>query len=182
MTASTSMSVFHQWLLAEPASQTSACAIILHGEPPLAYEHLIKEITDYLNEYDDDGDGRWLPATDELVDKIARDPSHRRLLGMDANDTQSSPDPQIEFRKTLSALGKRGHVVFSQSGASEPDLDLANTFHAGIGNHSVLGENCHLTLNPDLIDHKCIAHIIGDVFLEWLHCEMRRNAPIQDIR
>jgi hypothetical protein len=182
MTASTSMSVFHQWLLADASSQTSACAIILHGHPSRNDDHLIREITDYLNEYDDDGDGRWLPATTELVDKIAKDSSHRRLLGMEENGLPGAADPRTEFRKTLTALGQRGHVVFQAPGIPDEELSLANTFHAGIGVAADISDKCHVILDPDLMDYKCIAHIIGDVFLEWLHCETRRNAPIQDIR
>jgi hypothetical protein len=182
MTASTSMSVFHQWLLADPMSQTSACAIILHGNEALTDDYLIREITEYLNEYDDDGDGRWLPATNELVDRIARDPSHRRLLGMPENGTPRDMDPKAEYLKTLTSLGQRGHVVFHSPGVPDQELNLANTFHAGIGGAAEITEKCHLILDPDLMDHKCISHIIGDVFLEWLHCESRRNAPIQDIR
>jgi hypothetical protein len=176
MTASTPMSVFHQWLLADPASKTSACAIIIHGADAVAPPRLILDIAEYLNEYDDDGDGRWLPATRELVGKIAADANHRRLLGLEEHGG-NSPE---EFRKTLTALGQRGHVVFRSAGASDEELDLANTFHAGVG--TAIAEKCHVILDPDLIESKCIAHIIGDVFLEWLHCETRRNAPIQDIR
>lgn len=182
MTASTSMSVFHQWLLADPASQTSACAIILHGDKSFTDDHMIRDITDYLNEYDDDGDGRWLPATEELVLKISRDTSHRRLLGMEENGAPEPDDSRAEFRKTLTALGQRGHVVFHSPGVPDRDLSLANTFHAGVGSGPVIAEKCHVILDPDLMDPKCIAHIIGDVFLEWLHCETRRNAPIHDIR
>jgi len=176
------MSVFHQWLLADPMSQTSACAIILHGDESCVDEHLIKEITDYLNEYDDDGDGRWLPATAELVNRIASDPSHRRLLGMAENGIPKAIAPRAEFLKTLTALGLRGHVVFRFPGVPDQEVSLTNTFHAGIGGASEIREKCHVVLDPDLMDHKCIAHIIGDVFLEWLHCETRRNAPIRDIR
>lgn len=176
------MSVFHQWLLADPASKTSACAIILHGDDSLVAGRMIQEIAEYLNEYDDDGDGRWLPATPELVEKIARDANHRRLLGMDDNEGFEPDDSPAEFQKTLTALGKRGHVVFRTPGVPAEELDLANTFHAGVGNVHDIQETCHLILNPELMDQKCIAHIIGDVFLEWLHCEMRRGAPIQDIR
>lgn len=176
------MSVFHQWLLADPASQTSACAIILHGDGALTDDHLIREITSYLNEYDDDGDGRWLPATEELVEKIASDHSHRRLLGMDENGLPGEDGSRTEFRKTLTALGQRGHVVFRSPEVPHQELELANTFHAGIGRGPAIPEKCHVILDPDLMDGKCLAHIIGDVFLEWLHCEMRRNAPIHDIR
>ncbi len=99
-------------------------------------------------------------------------------------DTGSSnPDAsRTEFIKTLTALGQRGHVVFRSPGIPTQNLKLANTFHAGVGQGHDITEKCHLILDPDLMDHKCIAHIIGDVFLEWLHCEMRRNPPIHDIR
>jgi hypothetical protein len=182
MTASTSMSVFHQWLLADPASKASACAIILHGDESSPFNRLIQDVAEYLNEYDDDGDGRWLPATAEMVEKISQDANHRRLLGMDESGFPNDADPQVEFQKTLTALGQRGHVVFRSPGVPAENLNLANTFHAGVGNPRNIPETCHLVLNPELMDQKCIAHIVGDVFLEWLHCEIRRCAPIQDIR
>jgi hypothetical protein len=182
MTASISISIFHQWLLADPASMASACAIILHGIDVKWAEQVIQEIAEYLNEYDDDGDGRWLPATRELVEKIARDPNHRRLLGMDESALVPSGDTEGEFRKTIAALGRRGHVVFRSPGVSEASLDLTGAFHAGIGDSGSIPEPCHVILNPHLIDQKCISHIVGDVFLEWLHCEMRRSSPIRDIR
>ncbi len=178
MTASTSMSVFHQWLLADPTSKTSACAIILHCDEKFPYAKMIEGIATYLNEYDDDGDGCWLPATPELVTKVARDPNHRRLLGL----SEPQNPPESGHPRTLAALGQRGHVVFRSPGVSVHALNPANTFHAAIGTLNQLPATCHLALNPELMDQKCIAHIIGDVFLEWLHCEMRRNAPIHDIR
>jgi len=182
MTASTSMSVFHQWLLADPASKASACAIILHGDDSWSCGRLIQDIAEYLNEYDDEGDGRWLPATTELVEKIAQDPNHRRLLGMQDLPEDKHPDSREEFHKTLTALGQRGHVVFRSPGIPDGELDLPNTFHAGIERTRQVADPCHLILNPDLMDQKCLAHIVGDVFLEWLHCEMRRSGPIHDIR
>jgi hypothetical protein len=182
MTASTSMSVFHQWLLADPTSNTSACAIILHIADSRPADLLIQEITDYLNEYDDDGEGRWLPATPELVEKVARDPSHRRLLGLSDNLAGDPEDGAPVLLKTLRALGRRGHVVFRTAGVTDEALGTANAFHAGVGTAGEITSECHLILNPDLISQSCIAHVIGDVFLEWLLCETRRNAPIQDIR
>ncbi len=182
MTASTSMSVFHQWLRADPANRTSACAIVLHIARSRPCELLIQEITDYLNEYDDEGDGRWLPATPELVENVARNPSHRRLLGLSEHAMEKSDDARPEVHKTLSALSRRGHVVFRSPGAPDESLDLANTFHAGVGAGGEIPGECHLILNPELMDQKCIAHVIGDVFLEWLHSVDRRNLPIQNIR
>jgi hypothetical protein len=180
MTACISMSMFHQWLLAEPASIPPACAIILHISDSRPCELLIQEITDYLNEYDDDAEGRWLPAPPELVEKVARDPSHRRLLGLGESPLEK---PSVdEFLKTLTALGQRGRVVFRSPGVTDENLKLANAFHAGVGADGEISEVCHLILNPELMDQKCIAHVIGDVFLEWLYWDIRRPASIQDIR
>ncbi len=182
MTASTSMSVFHQWLLADPSSKTSACAIVLHIADSRPADLLIQEITEYLNEYDDDGEGRWLPATQELVEKVATDPSHRRLLGLADSFPADPKDSTPGQQKTLLALGRRGHVVFRAASNTYEALGTGNHFHAGVGTTGEITNECHIVLNPDLISQSCIAHIIGDVFLEWLHCETRRNAPIQDIR
>lgn len=180
MTASVSMSVFHQWLLADPSSASPACAIILHIPGSRPCELLIQEISDYLNEYDDEAEGRWLPATPELVGKVARDPNHRRLLGMSENPT--GPQDETELHKTLAALGQRGHVVFRAPGVPGEGIKLSNTFHAGVGAAGEIHDECHLIINPDLMDQKCVAHVIGDVFLEWLLSETHRNSGIQDIR
>jgi hypothetical protein len=181
MTASTSLSVFHQWLLADPASKVSACAVVLHGDNARTAGRLIEEIAEYLNEYDDDGDGRWLPATPELIEKVCQDPNHRHLLGMSEEMPTHPQDFKSEIRNTVFALGERGHVVLKAPDGGD-GFDASKTFHAGVGKSPDLLKKCHLILNPDHMDRKCIAHIIGDVFLEWLHCEIRRHAPIQDIR
>ncbi|MEO7097770.1 MAG: hypothetical protein ABI162_00290 [Luteolibacter sp.] len=177
MTTSTSFSVFHQWLLADPADTAGACAVTIHIDPPLPGPCLIEEITDYLNEYDDDGDGRWLAATTELVEKIAADANYRVLLGIPENDP---PGPD-GFAKTLGALSQRGHVVFRAPDSSRHDFGTLRTFHAGVGGLSKGFKSCHLILNPDLMDRKCIARIIGDVFLEWLHCGFHHSTPIHEM-
>jgi hypothetical protein len=181
MTVSTSMAVFHQWLLADPASKAPACAIILHCEDSWPCARLITDIANYLNEYDDDGEGHWLPATPDLITKISHESSHRRLLGPQESSPAATSDPHTEHRQTLTDLGQRGHVVFRSPGLPDEYLNLPNTFHAGIGRHREIPEKCHLFLNSELMDQKCIAHIIGDVFLEWLHCEMRRGTPLHEI-
>ncbi|MBC8127774.1 MAG: hypothetical protein H8M99_11600 [Gloeobacteraceae cyanobacterium ES-bin-144] len=108
--------------------------------------------------------------------KITQDSNHRRLLGMDETVDESS-DSQLEFLKTLSALGRRGHVVFRSPEGPDEGLALGRTFHAGIGNAQGPNEHCHLILNPKLMHPKAMAHIIGDVFLEWLHWEIRKSLP-----
>lgn len=168
MSKSQSLSVFHQWLLADPERKGSAFAIILHQDDPSPSESLIEDITNHLNEFDDSSEGNWLPATPELVERIARDPSHRRMLGL---QEEQNP-PSSGHPRTLAALGQRGHVVLRSP--ADGNLNLANTFHVGLGNPKNLPECCHVTLNSGLMDQKCIAHLIGDVFLEWLHSEVRK--------
>jgi len=182
MTASTSMSVFHQWLLAAPVNPASGCAIMLHCADSCPSGPLIRDIAAYLNEYDDDGDGRWLPATPDLVEKIASDAHQRRLLGLKEWAAHEAGAPQTAYRKTLASLGQRGHVVFRAPVGGNAPPRLANTFHAGVGRARELPTTCHLILNPELLEQKCIAHIVGDVFLEWLHRQMRRSTPIHEIR
>jgi hypothetical protein len=183
MTASSrTMSFFHQWLLAIPARTPGASAIIVHLPEGQPCTKLIQGIADYLNEYDDDADGRWLPATPELVEKVTRDPSNRRLLGLQESTATDPENSAIDQLNTLGALGQRGYVVFRAPGVSDDSLQLANTFHAGVGNAWEIPGKCHVVLNPDLMGQQCIPHIIGDVFLEWLHCENSRSHPIRDIR
>ncbi len=177
MTASTSFSTFHQWLLTEPAAVAPACAIILHLESPMSGGGLIEGIAEYLNEYDDDGDGCWLPVTDDLVAKVSVDANYRQLLGI----PDSSPPGPEGHLETLAALSERGRVVFQAPEAADPALGQVKTFHAGVGRASDEFASCHLTLNPELMDQRCIAHIIGDVFLEWLHCDFRRGSPLHQI-
>jgi hypothetical protein len=182
MTASVSLSVFHQWLLADPASKTSACAIVLHIADSRPCDLLIQEIADYLNEYDDDGDGRWLPASPQLVEKISQDANHRRLLGVTVISEDKVDQPHAETRNILSALGRRGHVVFRSPGPADEQPGIANAFHAGVGTPGEINGQCHLILNPELMDQSCIARVIGDVFLEWLLWQSRPHESIRDIR
>lgn len=97
-------------------------------------------------------------------------------VSCDAKDLKS------EIHKTLLALAGRGHVVFKALENSIEGFDAANTFQAGVGKSPELLKKCHMILNPDYMDQNLIAHTVGDVFLEWIHRENRRHAPIQDIR
>jgi hypothetical protein len=181
MTASTPMSIFHQWLLAETAGQETACAIVLHGGAAATGDQLVLDISDYLNEYDDESDGRWLPATRELVRKVAQDPNHRRLLHMD-DDPAPDCDFETEYLNTLTALGMHGHVVLE---APEPECAITsseNAFHVGLDSGRSIKNTCHMILNPELIEPDSIAHIVGDVFLGWLHSQSLRNNPIHQLR
>ena len=182
MTASPSMSVFHQWLLAGPACNRPRSTIIVHIADGRHCGQLIREIADYLNEYDADAEGRWLAATPDLVEKITRDPNHRRMLGLQENPSSDPEGSAIEHLNTLGVLGQRGHVVFRAPGVSDDSLHLSNAFHAGVGRAWEIPNKCHLILDPELMGRPCIAHVIGDVFLEWLHCEDLSSQSIEQIR
>lgn len=178
MTASHSLSIFHHWLLAESSGHAPNRTIMLHGDPMVFSDRIIEEIADYLNEYDDDDDGRWLAATTDLVLQVSEDVHLRQLLGIPDSSPDSSPDSppsdSCGTRKILSALGQRGHVVFRESSPSSNKLDLPNAFHAGIGSQPGHVQKCHVVLNPELMNPCSLAHIIGDVFLEWLHRGLHR--------
>jgi hypothetical protein len=178
MTAINSISAFHQWLLAEPSGQAPIRTIILHGDSDVFSERLIEEIADYLNEYDDDDAGCWLGATSDLVNQISIDGNLRELLGIAEGCPNCPPTSPCGTRKTLAALGNRGHVIFRDVTGPEKDLDLPFAFHAGIGSSNEVVLKCHLVLNPNLMDPASLAHIIGDVFLEWLHRELHRVVPV----
>ncbi len=160
---------------------TAACAIILHCDAAVPCSRLIQDIADYLNEYDDESDGSWLPACPQLVSKISRGVNHRRLLGMAAPPAEPC-DWLAEDRQTLTRLGQRGHVVISAPADPAHDLQLSHSFHAAIGCSGEILEKCHLFLNFRLMGQNCIAHVIGDVFLEWLHGDLRRSSKLHEIR
>jgi hypothetical protein len=169
MTAINILSNLHQWLHTTPSS---ARAIVLHGGSPVFSECLIEEVCEYLNEYDDDGAGHWLAGTPELVHQIATSPELRSLLGITAGCPNCPPTSPCGVRKTLLALASRGHVIVRAPQSAGNDSTIPNAFHAGIGVAAEIGKKCHLILNPELMDPKCFPHIIGDLFLEWLHREL----------
>lgn len=165
MTVARNLSSFNQWLLDGPCP-SPARTIVLHGDPAAIGEHLVPRISEYLNEYDDDGAGRWLSATPELLLHVSGNPDLRRLLGMADPCPNCPPSGACGVRKTQTAIGLRGHVVFHAVSHSGKVPELPDAFHAGIGTRP---GKCHLVLDPELMDPAALAHIIGDVFLEWLH-------------
>lgn len=172
-----SRSTFHQWLLAQPIELAASRTIVLHGGLRDSSNQLIEEIADYLNEYDEEGAGRWIPATSDIVLEVAEDPGLRRLLGMADPCPNCPPTGPCGIGKALTALGRRGHVVLLSQTSPGKHLDLPAAFHAGIGNGTTESENCHLVINPELMLPESIAHIISDVFLDWRHQESQR-APL----
>lgn len=177
MTVSNSLSIFRQWLFTEPSGHAPNRTIMLHGDPAVFSDRLIEQIADYLNEYDDDDAGCWLAATSDLVLHVSEDEHLRQLLGMGAPCPNCPPSSSCGVRKIHAALGQRGHVILRESNPPDKKLLLPHAFHAGIGNQTGHTMKCHLVLNPALMDPGSLAHIIGDVYLEWLHRELRNIPP-----
>lgn len=177
MIASPSISDFLQWLLLDAERTDSARAIVLHAEHPFFSSKLLRGICEYLNEYDDHGEGRWLAASDELIHGLIRDPSHRQLLGLSLDSTGENEKNELAGLK--GRLAQRGHIVMYARELNLTTPGLENSFHVGIDNPARHFASCHLVLNPKLLDQGCIARIVGDVYLEWLnHCVS--SAPNQE--
>ena len=113
MIANNFLSTFHQWLLAEPTGPAPARTIILHGDFSVFSDRLIEEIATYLNEYDDDGAGRWLSATSELVRQISENPNLRQLLGLGKSSPNFSPEGPCDLLKSPNRLGAARPCDFS---------------------------------------------------------------------
>lgn len=163
------MSEFHQWLASEAPHTADGCSIFIHDRQSTEDGALIRRIAQYLNEYDENGEGRWLAATHELVERISIDPFLRQLVGLD----EEPPHGQSPYAGTLSALAARGHIVARRTDAGDPDHISAKRFDVGLGD--LQATCCHMVLNPDKISHDQIAPIIGDVFLDWVCGESIRS-------
>lgn len=164
------VSDFHKWLTAESERKTNACSILIHDQESSVDPHLVRKIADYLNEYDEEGEGCWLAATDDLVAHISADPFLRQLVGMESD----MPSDGSAHTSTLSALASRGHVIARQPADLDWQVDAAHRFDVGLG--EMLPQQCHMVLNPDKIRADHLAPLISDVFLEWLHFETVRPA------
>jgi hypothetical protein len=115
--------MLHHWPIDRAGRGDAARAILLHGGAREISEHQVRQIADYLNEFDSDGEGRWTTMGPASA-------NYRRL------------EPH----------------AFA-------DL-IRDGFHVGIG--SRIGCPCHLIFDPDLLGPESIAHMVGDIFLDWL--------------
>lgn len=181
MHAVSTISSFQQWLQAAPSEVPVACSIVLHGTPAALCPRLSAGIAAYLNEYDDDGDGRWLAVPSDLVPLITDDPSHRHLLGLAGEAEHYQPTNPYGIQRALAALAARGHCVLDSPLASAATCGLKNVFHVGIGLPPDSMADCHIILNPGLILIKCLPQIVGDVFLEWLNSQARKPEPLHGL-
>lgn len=161
---------FHAWLAAGSEGSSAPCSILIHGEESPAKAVLIRQIAEYLNEYDDEGDGRWLAATNDLIYRISEDAFLRQLVGLEYDIASG----RTAFAKTFCALASRGHVIAQPAATLDRTFGMAHTFDVGLGEMPLA--SCHMVLNPDKIAPAHLAPIIGDVFLEWFHHDARRGA------
>ncbi|MEO0016874.1 MAG: hypothetical protein RLZZ522_157 [Verrucomicrobiota bacterium] len=176
-----SITSFKQWLRAAASEAPPACSIVLHGAPPALRARLAVGLAAYLNEYDDDGNGRWLAVPPELVPLIADDPTHRYLLGLGVEAETSLPDSPFGMQQTLTAMAERGYVVLDSPLAAAATQRLKNVFHVGLGLPPEGLAECHIILNPALFHGSCLPQIVGDVFLEWLNFEGMRTTMLREI-
>ncbi len=156
---------FHNWLNAKADRKGKAVSIFIDHEDTYSSEDLIQRIADYLNEYDDDGDGRWLAATHDLVRRVSSDPFLRQLVGLEYETPPGESSSSSNVERTYSALAHRGRVISRRSEAIE--RGAPEHFDVGVGDTPLA--SCHLVLNPEKIRLEQMAPIISDVFLEWLH-------------
>ena len=181
MHAVPSISSFKQWLRAAASATPLACSIMLHGAPAALGTRLALGIAAYLNEYDDDGNGRWLAVPAELVPLIADDPTHRHLLGLDEAAESCLLTSPFGMQQALTAMAARGYVVLDSPLAAAATHRLKNVFHVGFGLPPDGLAECHMILNPALFHGSCLPQIVGDVFLEWLNCEGSRMTVLREV-
>ena len=181
MHAVPSIASFQQWLHATPSDVPAACSIVLHGTPAMLCPRLAAGIAAYLNEYDDDGDGRWLAIPSDLMPLITDDAGHRNLLGLAGEPEHYLPTNPFGIQRALAALASRGHVVLDSPLASSATSGLRNVFHVGIGLPPDSMGECHIILNPGLIQINCLPQIVGDVFLEWHNSHERKPEALHGL-
>jgi len=174
MPTSQSLPAFHRWLLGCTRACQSACAIVIHGGQTDATPQLSSRIAAYLNEYDGEGEGRWITIPPELVGTIANDPSQRALLGIGEGCDNCPPSSPCGLKKTLAALANHGYVVLDSPLAAAATRGMEQTCHVGIGLPPDGLDDCHLIVNPTLFQADCIPQVIADVYLEWFACESRK--------
>lgn len=167
------MSTFCQWLLQDPGNSVPPSAIILQGDPSVVNDKLVESISQYLNEYDDDAQGMWLGAGNELLKRITADPSSRRLLKLPDCVSPDMAHSNQEFLRTLTTLTRRGHLVFRAPDNGEVLFDDPRLFHAGIGSRDQIERPCHIVVDPQMMAIPCIPQMVADVFLEWANCTQR---------
>lgn len=155
---------FHHWLLGRKA--TGGPTIVLFGFPELP-AGMAHEVAGYLNEYHDEGAGRWTAFTPSLIKDVAMSPAERTLLGVPEPCPGCPPGSACCLRHVLAAIAGRGNVVLDGPLAVEGTADRPDVFRAALGTAPEDGPRFHLTLRPELFSDRALPSILGDTFLEW---------------
>lgn len=156
---------FHRWFLADRSAH--APAIVLHGFPDLPVG-LAPSVARHLNEFDEDGGGRWTSFAPDLIQMIAEAPAQRNLLELGEGCANCPPNSPCGRRKVLAALARRGHAVLEGMPAVEACANLGDIFRVSLGPAPFDGKGFHLVLQPELFTSRSLISIIGDTYLEWV--------------
>ena len=162
----TTLTEFHHWLLAE---EPSGAPFILLDTGDFPRLDCASRIARHLNEYDDGSGGNWIAPHPGVIHAIAADPAQRRLLGLaDTPEGFRATDP-AGLRRIIRALAQRGHVVINHPEGRRALIDEPRGFRAALGLPESDGSGFHIILDPSGFPQQCLAPIVGDSFLEWLH-------------
>lgn len=170
MSAVSNLANFHHWLLdGKPNALAYPQVIVLYGASP--YPQLSTAIAHYLNEYDDQANGHWICAHAELIETIAGDSMQRKLLGVDQTCEKCPPTGPCGLRKVIKGMAVRGHVIIESIHAAAATEGLDGVFHVSLSKGH---KDCHVHINAERFDERCLAPIIADIYLEWFQCSFRR--------
>ena len=169
----TTLTEFHHWLLAE--ENTGAPFVLLNTpcDGPIGCAAAVARL---LNEFDEESGGNWIALTPQIVHAIAADPAQRRLLGVADSCGKCPPTSHCGLRKVMTAIARRGHVVFNDTLALEATEDEPNGFRASIGIPLDAAESYHIILNPLHFHARCLAPLVADSFLEWMANRLHQSA------
>lgn len=179
----TTLTEFHHWLLADsrsdgfrPLTEPSSFPFVLLQTPGNGPNECAVKVARLLNEFDEESGGNWIALSSEVVHAITADPAQRRLLGVVEPCPNCPPTSRCGIRKVLTAIARRGHVVFDDPLAFEATKEETNGFRASIGIPQVGAESFHIILNPSRFQTRCLAPLIADSFLEWTANRQRLSA------
>jgi hypothetical protein len=166
----TTLTEFHHWLLAE---EPISVPFILLESGDFPRLDCAARIARHLNEYDDNSGGNWIAPDPEVIHAIGADPAQRRLLGLTDLPPGTRPTDPAHIHEVLRALARRGHIIINHPEGRRALIEEPRGFRAALGIPESDGEGFHIILDPVGFPHQCLAAIVGDSFLEWLH---HRNA------
>ena len=159
------LATFHRWFL--PGGVGFTPGVVLHGSVALP-PGLAASVARHLNEFDEDGQGRWSAFSQDLIQLIAETPAQRSLLNLGDGCLNCPPNSLCGRRKVLEVLARRGYAVLEGMLAVQACEPLMNVFRVSLGPAPAKGKGFHLCLQPELFSDRCLTSVIGDTYLEWI--------------